>query len=541
MDLRAEGVRSGALLARGAGRLAGHDRRVDVVQDDVLGDHDGRDVLAAGDVVHHRLEHLLHDRPEPAGAGAAEDRLVRDRLERVVGELQFHAVELEQPPVLAHQGVLRLGEDVDQRLAVQLLHAGDHRQPADELGDHAELQQVLGHDLGEGVGLLDLGLAAHLGAEADALLADPLLDDLVQAGERATHDEQHVGGVDLDELLVRVLAATLRRHGRRRPLEDLQQRLLHALAGDVPGDRRVLALAGDLVDLVDVDDPGLGALDVVVGRLDQLQQDVLDVLTDVAGLGQGGGVGDRERHVEHPGEGLRQVGLAAPGRAHQQDVGLGQLHAVVAAAPLTTGLDPLVVVVDRHGERALGLVLADDVLLEEVVDLLGLRQLVELEVRRLRELLLDDLVAEVDALIADVHTGASDQLLDLLLALAAERALQQVATLTDTRHLADLHLEWDGAAAAPGTCFSLPLSTPAQLASVVPAVLTGESGVRRTYPAPPTFWRSDAPGVARPVTPASQLPRDPVGPGGDAANGTGREGDTRTLGPPRQRIRRGVR
>src|ERR1700751_2280641 len=61
-------------------------------------------------------------------------------------------------------------------------------------------------------------------------------------------------------------------------LEDLQQRLLDALTGDVPGDRRVLALACDLVDLVDVDDPGFGLLDVVVRRLDQLEQDVLDVL-----------------------------------------------------------------------------------------------------------------------------------------------------------------------------------------------------------------------------------------------------------------------
>jgi hypothetical protein len=44
----------------------------------------------------------------------------------------------------------------------------------------------------------------------------------------------------------------------------------------------VLALAGDLVDLVDVDDAGLGLLDVVVSGLDQLEQDVLDVLADVA-------------------------------------------------------------------------------------------------------------------------------------------------------------------------------------------------------------------------------------------------------------------
>jgi len=53
-------------------------------------------------------------------------------------------------------------------------------------------------------------------AEADRVLADPLLDDLVEACERAAHDEQHVRGVDLDELLVRVLAATLGRHARRR-------------------------------------------------------------------------------------------------------------------------------------------------------------------------------------------------------------------------------------------------------------------------------------------------------------------------------------
>ena len=98
----------------------------------------------------------------------------------------------------------------------------------------------------------------------------------------------------------------------RRFLEDLQQRLLHALAGDVPRDRRVLALAGDLVDLVDVDDAGLGLLDVVVGGLDELEQDVLDVLADVAGLGERGRVGDRERHVEHLGERLGEVGLACP-------------------------------------------------------------------------------------------------------------------------------------------------------------------------------------------------------------------------------------
>ena len=136
------------------------------------------------------------------------------------------------------------------------------------------------------------------GAEADALVADAPLDHLVELGERAAADEQDVRRVDRQELLVRVLAPALRRHRGGRALEDLQQRLLHALAGHVARDRRVVGLAGDLVDLVDVDDPGLGLLDVEVGGLDQLQEDVLDVLADVAGLGQRRGVGDRERDVE---------------------------------------------------------------------------------------------------------------------------------------------------------------------------------------------------------------------------------------------------
>jgi hypothetical protein len=52
------------------------------------------------------------------------------------------------------------------------------------------------------------------------------------------------------------LRAALGRDGRRRAFEDLQQRLLHALARHVAGDGREPRLAGDLVDLVDVDDAG---------------------------------------------------------------------------------------------------------------------------------------------------------------------------------------------------------------------------------------------------------------------------------------------
>jgi hypothetical protein len=51
------------------------------------------------------------------------------------------------------------------------------------------------------------------------------------------------------------------------------------------------------------------------------------------------------------------------------------------------------VVVDRDRERALGGVLADDVVVEDVVDLSRFRQVLELEGGWSGELLVDDLVA----------------------------------------------------------------------------------------------------------------------------------------------------
>src|ERR1044071_1069243 len=75
-----------------------------------------------------------------------------------------------------------------------------------------------------------------------------------------------------------MLAAALRRDGGDRTLQYLEQRLLHALARHIARDGRVVGLARDLVDLVDVDDAALRALDVVVRALQKLEDDVLDVL-----------------------------------------------------------------------------------------------------------------------------------------------------------------------------------------------------------------------------------------------------------------------
>src|SRR5262249_42029857 len=304
----------------GLGRLLVEDDRLLAVGHDLLRYQDLLDVRLAGDVVHHVEHDVLHDRPQPARARLPLECLARDRAPRSVREAQVHAFHLEELLILPSEGVLRLAQDANERRLVQLLQRRDHGEPSDELGDEAELEQVLRLHLFEQSPHGALVPAADVGAEAHALHADAAPDDVVEPDEGAAADEEDVGGVDLEELLLRVLAAALGRHARRRPLDDLQQRLLHALAGDVAGDRRVVALAGDLVDLVDVHDAALALLDVVVGVLEQREDDVLDVLAHVAGLGEARRVGDGEGHLEKARQRLGEQRLARAGGPDEQDV-----------------------------------------------------------------------------------------------------------------------------------------------------------------------------------------------------------------------------
>src|SRR6266516_4480560 len=89
----------------------------------------------------------------------------------------------------------------------------------------------------------------------------PRAEMIFSSPVKAPPHTNRMGGVDLQELLLRMLAAAVRRHRRDGTFHDLEQSLLHALARAVAGDRRVVGLAADLVDLVDIDDAALGALD----------------------------------------------------------------------------------------------------------------------------------------------------------------------------------------------------------------------------------------------------------------------------------------
>src|SRR3569832_323614 len=110
-------------------------------------------------------------------------------------------------------------------------------QASDKLRNQSETEQIFRLHSGECFGET-MRASLHFGMEAERLVAQSSLDHFLESDESATTNEENVSRVDREELLVRVLATTLRRNVRNRAFENFQKRLLHAFTGDVTSDRR---------------------------------------------------------------------------------------------------------------------------------------------------------------------------------------------------------------------------------------------------------------------------------------------------------------
>ena len=166
----------------------------------------------------------------------------------------------------------------------------------------------------------------------------------------------------------------------------------------------------------------LGSAYVAIRSLEETLEHGFHIVAYIAGFGQGGGVGNGERHAQHLGKGLGQQGFAAARGSHQQDVAFFQFHVVAQGVGIEHAL---VVVVHGHGKNFLGLVLPDDVFVQPVLDFLGRKQAFA-AVRAFHLVAGDNLVASLDAVVADACAVLHDEVAHLQLAATAERAAQRL-------------------------------------------------------------------------------------------------------------------
>src|ERR1700722_19905094 len=86
----------------------------------------------------------------------------------------------------------------------------------------------------------------------------------------------------------------------------------------------------------------------------------------------------------------------------------------------------LVVIVNCDRQHLLRMILADDVIVENLADVSRRRDAITRFAERRLGLFAADILAQLNAFIADEHRRPGDKLADLVLALPAERAIERV-------------------------------------------------------------------------------------------------------------------
>ena len=113
----------------------------------------------------------------------------------------------------------------------------------------------------------------------------------------------------------------------------------------------------------------MGLFDLVVTVLQELLNDVLNILADIARFGQRGRICNDEGHIKQTGQGLGQQSLARAGRPDEQNIALGELYFILfGSGRRALVAQPLVVVVNRNRKRSLGPNLTDNILIKDRED-----------------------------------------------------------------------------------------------------------------------------------------------------------------------------
>ena len=140
--------------------------------------------------------------------------------------------------------------------------------------------------------------------KADDFFTKTLFDDFFNAIKGTTHDEEDIFSIHLNHLLLWMLASTLRRHASNGSLDNLEEGLLHPFTRNITCDRYILTLLGNLVNFIHIDNPTLCTFNIKVSSLQEFEEDIFHVLTNITSLSKSCRICDRKRYIQALSQGL---------------------------------------------------------------------------------------------------------------------------------------------------------------------------------------------------------------------------------------------
>ena len=170
-----------------------------------------------------------------------------------------------------------------------------------------------------------------------------------------------------------MLASTLRRNINHGTFQEFQQSLLYTFATHITRDRRIIALAGYLINLINEHNSPFCCSHIIISNLQQTRQDAFNVFTHITCFSKHSGINNGERNIQHLSYCTRQQGFTCTGTTNHDDITLFDFYTIFILWLLQT----LVVVIYSDSQIALSLILTDDIFIQVFFDFYRLWHLFE--------------------------------------------------------------------------------------------------------------------------------------------------------------------
>ena len=241
------------------------------VLDSLFGHNDSGNGRVRWRIKHQSIQHFFHNRSQTTRTGLSLNCSFCNQFQSVRFKVKLYSFQFKQLLVLFNQRVLWLGQDSNQSFSVQTSQGCNNWQTTNQLRNQTKFHKVLRGDLGKQNILLYQFFILNLCTESQRRFCNTAFDCLLDSVKRTAADKEDLGGINLQKFLIWMLSASIWRNICNGSFDDLQQSLLYAFTADISCNRGVFRFSADFVDLINVDDTSLCALDIPICRLNQSQ------------------------------------------------------------------------------------------------------------------------------------------------------------------------------------------------------------------------------------------------------------------------------
>ena len=218
-----------------------------------------------------------------------------------------------------------------------------------------------------------------------------------------------------------MLSSALRRNIGYRTLENFQKCLLYALTAYITGNRGIFGFSCNLIYFIHIDNASFGFCNIKIRCLNQAQENVFNIFTDIACFCQGRSISNGKRNIQYSCQCLRKKRFTDTGRTEKKDIAFVQCNIIFILI-----VDSFIVIIYRNRKRNLGFILSDHIIVKHCFDFHRFREFTEiLEILTVKAVVKFSVTSEKrgtkhDTFVTDIGTRALKQSSDNFLRLSAE-------------------------------------------------------------------------------------------------------------------------